>query len=162
MTQPETIIRHATPADAASLGNLGAQLVRVHHEYDRARFIPPTDDTARGYGGFLASQTQEPDAMVLVAEREGSVIGYAFGSVEGMDWMALRGPAGVLHDIVVSESARGTGIGTQLLRAMLAELKSRGVPRIVLSTAAKNDGSRRLFEDAGFRETMVEMTMESE
>ncbi len=153
-------IRPATPADAAALGQLGAQLVRVHHEYDRERFIPPTPHTEQGYGGFLAEQTREPESIVLVAERDGAVVGYAFGSVEGQDWMALRGPAGVLHDIVVEDAARGAGIGTALLTAVIDALRERGVPRVVLSTAARNEGARRMFARAGFRETMVEMTQE--
>ena len=85
------------------------RLVRVHHEYDRQCFIPPTKHTEQRYGGFLAEQTSEPDSIVLVAERGGMVVGYAFASVEGQDWMSLRGPAGVLHDIVMDDAARGFG-----------------------------------------------------
>jgi ribosomal protein S18 acetylase RimI-like enzyme len=98
--------------------------------------------------------------MVLVAEREGEVIGYAYGGVEGHDWMALRGPAGVLYDIVVDPAFRGHGIGRTLLDAALAALEARGVARVVLSTAEQNEAAQRLFARAGFRRTMVEMTRE--
>jgi ribosomal protein S18 acetylase RimI-like enzyme len=39
-------------------------------------------------------------------------------------------------------------------------LKSRGAPRVVLSTAEKNHAAQRLFDRAGFRRTMIEMTRE--
>ena len=39
------------------------------------------------------------------------VIGYTYAGVEGHDYMALRGPAGVLHDVVVDPAHRGHGIG---------------------------------------------------
>ena len=47
-----------------------------------------------------------------------------------------------------------------LLDAALAFFKSRGTPRAVLSTAARNETAQRLFEAAGFRRTMIEMTVE--
>jgi RimJ/RimL family protein N-acetyltransferase len=44
---------------------------------------------------------------------------------------------------------------------MLARLEALGAPRVVLLTAWQNDGAQALFEKAGFRRTMVEMTRES-
>ena len=44
--------------------------------------------------------------------------------------------------------------------ATLAELKGRGAPRVVLSTAEQNGSAQRLFARAGFRRTMIEMTRE--
>jgi ribosomal protein S18 acetylase RimI-like enzyme len=88
------------------------------------------------------------------------VVGYAYAGVEGPDWMSLRGPAGVLHDIVVDPEHRGRGAGRLLLDAALEFLKSRDAPRVVLSTAARNAPAQRLFESAGFRHTMIEMARE--
>jgi ribosomal protein S18 acetylase RimI-like enzyme len=161
MSQPSIItIRPARPDDAGALGRLGALLVAVHHGFDAARFIAPGPGTERGYGRYLASQLGRDDALVLVAEREGEVVGYAYAGVEGNDWMALRGPAGVLYDIVVDERHRGKGVGRRLLDAALEALAARGAPRVVLSTATKNQAAQRLFERAGFRPTMLEMTRE--
>jgi ribosomal protein S18 acetylase RimI-like enzyme len=155
-------IRPATSDDAAALGRLGALLVRTHHEFDSARFIPATAATARGYGSWLASQVIEPDIVMLVAEHAGDVIGYAYAGVEGPDYMLLRGPAGVVHDLVVDPSHRGHRVGQMLLDAAIAALSARGVPRIVLSTATQNERAQRLFARAGFRVTMLEMTREVE
>ena len=47
-----------------------------------------------------------------------------------------------------------------LLDATLTELGRRGAPRVVLSTAERNEAAQRLFARAGFRRTMVEMTRE--
>ena len=155
-------IRPATPADVPHLGRLGALLVRTHHDFDARRFIPATEGTAQGYGSFLGAQLQDPDVMVLVAEQDGVVVAYSYSAVEGFDYMSLRGPAGVLHDIVVDPAHRGRHVGRVLLEATLAALAKRGVPRVVLSTAERNEPAQRLFERAGFRRTMVEMTRELE
>ncbi|MDQ6871432.1 MAG: GNAT family N-acetyltransferase [Gemmatimonadota bacterium] len=153
-------IRRATPADLTAVGRLGALLVRTHHDFDPRRFIAATSRTENGYGSFLGSQLDEPDIIVLVAERSGEVLGYTYAGVEGIDYMALRGPAGVLYDIVVDPAYRRQGVGRMLLDATLKALESRGAPRVVLSTAERNAAAQHLFERAGFRRTMIEMTRE--
>lgn len=157
---PAATLRPATPADLPVLGRLGALLVRVHHEFDALRFIAAAPGTEDAYASFLGSQLRNPDVIVLVAEREGEVIGYTYAGVEGRDYMALRGPAGVLYDIVVDPAHREGGVGRMLLDATLAELRARGAPRVVLQTAERNENAQRLFARAGFRRTMVEMTRE--
>ena len=153
-------IRLATTADVKALGRLGALLVETHYEFDRLRFIAPTSQTADRYGAFLETQLNAPSVLVFVAERNGEVIGYTYAGVEGFDYMSLRGPAGALYDIVVDPAHRGRGVGRLLLDATLAELKARGAPRVVLSTAEQNESAQRLFARAGFRRTMIEMTRE--
>jgi ribosomal protein S18 acetylase RimI-like enzyme len=159
---PAVTIRPAAPADLPAIGRLGALLVRVHHGFDPERFIPATPQTEQGYASFLATQLAKPNVVVLVAERDGEVLGYTYAGLEGFDYMALRGPAGALYDIVVDPAHRGRGVGRQLLDATLAELKARGAPRVVLSTAERNETAQRLFARAGFRRTMIEMTRELE
>jgi ribosomal protein S18 acetylase RimI-like enzyme len=97
---------------------------------------------------------------VLVAERDGEVLGYTYAGVEGTDYMALRGPAGVVYDVVVDPAQRRNGVGRMLLDAALEALKARGAPRAVLSTAEQNVAAQHLFDRAGFRRTMIEMTRE--
>ncbi len=157
---PVDSIRQATPADMAAIGKLGALLVRAHHDFDPKRFIAATPQTARGYGSFLGTQLDNPDVIVLVAERGGEVIGYTYSGVEGTDYMELRGPAGVVYDIVVDPAHRGRGVGRMLMEATLQALKARGSPQVVLSTAERNEPAQRLFERVGFRRTMIEMTRE--
>jgi ribosomal protein S18 acetylase RimI-like enzyme len=74
--------------------------------------------------------------------------------------MSLRGPAGVAHDLVVDPAHRRQGIGRLLLDATLKALKAMGAKQVVLSTAEGNEPAQRLFADAGFRRTMIEMTRE--
>ena len=154
------IVRPAAPVDVPAIGRLGAILVRTHHEFDPRRFIAATPQTAQGYGSFVGSQLRESSVVVLVAERDGEVVGYTYAGVEGHDYMELRGPAGVLYDIVVDPAHRGLGVGRMLLDATLAALETRGAPRVLLSAAERNEAAQRLFDRAGFRRTMIEMTRE--
>ena len=153
-------IRPATPADLTAIGKLGALLVRTHHDFDPERFMAATARTEKSYGSFLGTQLDEPNIVILVAERDSEVIGYTYAGVEGNDYMSLRGPAGVVYDLVVDPAHRRQGVGRMLLDATLEVLKSRGAPRVVLSTAEQNAAAQRLFDRAGFRRTMIEMTRE--
>lgn len=143
-----------------AVGRLGALLVRLHHDFDPQRFMAETPGTEQGYGSFLGTQLDDPDVIVLVAESCGEVVGYTYAGVEDVDYMSLRGPAGVLYDIVVDPGHRGHGVGRMLLEATIAALEGKGAPRVVLSTAERNGNAQRLFESAGFRRTMIEMTRE--
>jgi ribosomal protein S18 acetylase RimI-like enzyme len=153
-------VRPAIAADRDSLGRLGALLVAEHHDFDPKRFIAPLPNLAERYGDFLIGQSLRPDMRVLVARRVDQVVGYAFAGVEGKDYMALRGPAGVIYDLVVDPDHRRQGIGSVLLSATLEALAGLGAPRALLFTADKNHVAQALFDKSGFRRTMIEMTLE--
>ncbi|MDP9204110.1 MAG: GNAT family N-acetyltransferase [Gemmatimonadota bacterium] len=153
-------IRPATPTDLTGIGRLGALLVRTHHDLDPERFIAATSRTEKSYGSYLGTQLDEANIVILVAERAGEGIGYTYAGVEATDYMSLRGPAGVLYDIVVDPAHRKQGVGRMLLDATLDALKARGATQVVLSTAERNASAQRLFDRAGFRRTMIEMTRE--
>ena len=153
-------IRRAEAADAGRLGALGAALMRQHYAFDPQRFLAAGVHAESGYASFLRSQLEQNDAIVLVAEADGRVIGYLFAALEPMSWKELRGPAGFIHDVLIEDSARDSGAGTALIEAALAWMRERGAARAILGTAARNTAAQRLFERLGFRPTMIEMTRE--
>ena len=156
----ELTVRPARPDDEEAVGRLGAMLVEEHHEFDPKRFIAPVPELPQRYGQFLVSRIGRSGMVVLVAERAGERIGYAFGGMEGNDYMALRGPAGVLYDLVVDPAHRRQGVGSALMDAALEALSTLGAPRVLLFTAEKNGAAQELFAGRGFRRTMIEMTRE--
>src|SRR5688500_8146988 len=139
MAQGDFVIRRARRADLGALGRLGATLLRVHHEFDRARFMTPGDDPEGGYAWFLGTQLTKRDVRVFVAEREGAIVGYVYAAVEPQSWKELRDEAGFIHDVLVEESARDAGVARALLDAAMAWLQDRDVPRVVLWTAHANE-----------------------
>lgn len=160
MIRSMTVVRKAERRDLHSLGRLGAMLMRTHYAFDPHRFLAAYDDAERGYGSFLGSMLESEEDCLFVAEQDGVVVGYVWGALEPMSWKELRGPAGFIHDLAVSDEARQSGIGKKLMDAATAWLRERGAPRVILWTAAPNDAARALFRRMGFRETMVEMTLE--
>ena len=153
-------IRRATSADLDAAARLGALLLRVHYEFDQKRFMQPGPGSEEGYTWFLRSQLDNPDALMLVAERDHEIVGYLYASIEPLNWKELRERAGFVHDILVTEESRGGGTAQALMDEAFTWMRAKNVPRVLLWTAAPNDRARRLFERLGFRPTMVEMTKE--
>ena len=153
-------IRRATTSDLPTLGRLGAELMRVHQKLDSRRFLPTGPDSETRYAAFLGDAIENDEAAVIVAERDGVVAGYLYAEIEPPSLKELRDTAGFIHDILVTERHRRAGIAKALLAAALGWLRERGVRQVILGTAWENEGARRLFRSAGFRETMIEMSLE--
>lgn len=160
MQTNDTIIRRAATVDLPTLGRLGALLVRTHHAFDQARFMAPRPDADESYAWFLGTQLERDDTVIFVAERGGQVLGYVYAGIEPLNWKELRDEAGFIHDLVVDEKGRRSGLAAALIQHAADWLRERGMPRAILWTADQNDAAQQLFTRAGFRRTMVEMTME--
>ncbi len=156
----DVVIRPARRADLPSLGRLGALLLRTHYDFDRERFLAPGDNVEDGYAWFLGTQLRQQDTAIFVADRGGEVLGYVYAGIEPHSWKELRDEAGFIHDIVVDERGRRTGLASKLIDRAVEWLRERGMPRVVLWTAEPNDAAQRLFAALGFRRTMIEMTRE--
>jgi ribosomal protein S18 acetylase RimI-like enzyme len=158
MTEPVRV-RPATREDLPDLGKMAGALVRFHHALDPLRFFL-LEGVEKGYAHFLSGSLSDHDTIVLVAERGGALVGYAYARLEPRDWNALLDACGALHDIFVVPTERRSGVAGALLEGVVARLTTLGAPRLVLSTATGNEAAQRLFERHGFRRTMIEMTRE--
>jgi ribosomal protein S18 acetylase RimI-like enzyme len=96
----------------------------------------------------------DPSGILLLAERDGRVVGMLIGEVEdepeGSDTFAIPDRVAHLHDVAVLPEARGGGIGHALMAGFEAELRERGVVSYGLDVMAGNDGARRFYEALGF------------
>jgi ribosomal protein S18 acetylase RimI-like enzyme len=153
-------IRRGVQSDLPALGRLGAALMRQHYEFDRQRFIAPPAHPEDGYAWFLGTQLDAEDAVILVAHENDVILGYVYAAIEPMSWKELRDRCGYIHDVIVDSSHRRHGVASALMNAAFGWLKSQGAPRVVLGTASANEAAQRLFDQLGFRRTMIEMTRE--
>jgi ribosomal protein S18 acetylase RimI-like enzyme len=152
-------IRQATADDLGAAAVLGAEIVRLHHATDPKRFFM-LEDIEQGYAWWLTHELKRPGTVVLVAELEGRVVGYAYGAIEERDWSILADQHGALHDICVTQSARRLGVGRALVREMIDQLKRLGAPQILLRAMVQNQAAQRLAAEFGFKPSMVEMTLD--
>jgi ribosomal protein S18 acetylase RimI-like enzyme len=152
-------IRRAVSADLEQAAVLGAQIVRIHHATNPRRFFM-LEDPEKGYVWWLQKELERKEAVVLVAELEGAIVGYAYGAIEQRDFSILVDRHGAFHDLCVAESVRRSGIGQLLARAMIRELEQLDAPRILLRAMVQNEAAQRLAQSLGFVPTMLELTRE--
>lgn len=107
-------------------------------EIELATFTMPWSEAT--FRGLL----RRTDSDLFVADRSGSVIGYAvFWSVTDQ---------GELGNVAVSPLHRGKGIGTRLVEAVLDRAAEKGVREIFLEVRRSNYGAQDLYKSFGFVE----------
>ena len=95
----------------------------------------------------------DPRLVVLVAERDGQVVGASYSS-----WYRPKAAyrTSVETSIVLDGDHVGTGVGTRLYRALLEELAAAGVHRAYAVVTIPNDASVALHHKLGFRDLGTE------
>jgi ribosomal protein S18 acetylase RimI-like enzyme len=118
------------------------------------RLIPQLSSSSRPI--TLAELTEIVDgaSTVLFAARRGTDI------VGLLTLVVFRIPTAVrawIEDVVVDESARGSGVGEALSRAALAEAVRRGAKTVELTSRPSREAANRLYQRIGFvrRDTNV-------
>ena len=151
-------VRRANRDDARTIAEFAVKLVEQHRQYDPVRFAQLGDRD--GMAWFYGGQTEADDAVVLVAEIDYRVVGFAYMEYQSRNYMELSTASVRLQDIFVEEAARATGAGKKLIEAAIEESKRFEAAKVLLSVAAKNTFAQEFFKHQGFRTTMFEMMLE--
>jgi len=144
MTDP--LIRPATTADAAAIAAIYAPIVAdtaISFEEE----VPDAAEMARRIESLTAD-----GFPYLAAERDGTVLGYAYGSLH-RSRAAYRWSADV--SVYVDAATRGEGIGRALFGALLPALKAAGYHAAFAGITLPNRSSIGLHEAMGFTKVGV-------
>ncbi len=69
-------------------------------------------------------------------------------------------PFGLLEDVYVEESQRGTGIGTRLVRAVIDAAREANCYKLIATSRESRPKVHELYERLGFRNYGVEFRMD--
>jgi len=121
----------------------------------RAIYAPTIETTAISFELTVPTVEEMAERIIgrqpahpwLVAERDGTVAGYAYaGRFSGRaayDWS-------VETSVYVDSAARGSGVGRELYAALMALLEAQGYRQAMAGIALPNPASVALHERAGF------------
>lgn len=88
---------------------------------------------------------QFPDAISLIVTRERTAIGRLLLDCESWRWHII--------DIALLPAECGRGAGTNILEALAASARRRGIAALTLSVLTANLAARRFYQRQGFAET---------
>jgi GNAT superfamily N-acetyltransferase len=132
---PELLFRSFVPADQAAVRTLVLNGLGDHFGTIDETMNPDLDDIA---GHYLA-----PGHRVLVAEREGKIVGSGI--------LIEESPGiGRLVRMSVDKRLRGQGIGKRLVRRLIAEARERGYTRLLVETNDDWSDAIGLYLSCGF------------
>jgi glucosamine-phosphate N-acetyltransferase len=86
--------------------------------------------------------------LYLCGTEDDRIVGFVSLSIKNDLWQAAN--LGHVDELVVDESVRGAGLGTQLLNAIIAEAKGRGCARVELDSAFQRKKAHEFYERNGF------------
>ncbi|HEX9009910.1 MAG TPA: GNAT family N-acetyltransferase [Holophagaceae bacterium] len=128
-------IRPARPGDADRLACLTGQL----------GYPAPPEAIQDRLDRLMAVE----DQVVLVAEGDGEVVGWA---QVGRGLTLESGAQAELVGLVVDEAWRGRGIGAALVAAAEDWARDRGLPRLRVRSNVTREATHRFYRNLGFEE----------
>jgi GNAT superfamily N-acetyltransferase len=91
----------------------------------------------------------DPNNTLLVAEREGRVVGTF--QLTLIQHVAYRGGlVAQIENLIVDPAVRGQGVGEHMMRWAIEEARARGCFRVQLTSNKTRDRAHRFYETLGF------------
>jgi GNAT superfamily N-acetyltransferase len=147
------VVRPARPGDAADLARNWLDAARHYAELDADTFQVPAADGLVEWFGELLGRPPSDDAVWLVAEVDGRVVGDVVGRLEPPVEDAARqllrdlGRVRLRVDALGVETAyRRRGVGARLMRAVEEWGRAKGAVRSVLTTYGASPLSVPFYE----------------
>lgn len=139
---PDVEIRRVRPEEQVATGDL------VEAAYAAGGLL----DNDRGYGAHVRDVTGRAGQVpVLVALREGRIVGSVTICPAGSGWSELARPGEVeFRFLGVSPDAQGTGVARALVGAVEAYAVEHGLERLVLCVISDNIAAEAVYERMGF------------
>ncbi|NLG48602.1 MAG: GNAT family N-acetyltransferase [Chloroflexi bacterium] len=134
-------IREATPDDAETIVALIGELAAMEGE------------TSPLTAGYAAAYLSRPGVGVLLAEEAGQALGLLSYGIRANLYHA--GDTCVIDELVVREDARGRGVGSALLRAVISRAQAAGCAEISVSTMPDNARAIAFYRQHGFTDEAV-------
>ena len=139
-------IRRITASDVASAAALLAELGYPTTEAD--------------LGERLKAIATNPDDAVLVAAEDGNILGLV--SVHSFEMIHRPGRLGRITSLIVAASARGRGLGTNLLAAAEKHLRAYGCAKLEVTSGEQRSSAHDFYAANGYKEERVRFTKTSD
>lgn len=148
-------IRKASIEDIDKILPIRLEIHQYHVELDK--LYEAKVDLKDKFKTQLELILTESSELVLVAEEEGNILGYALGKLKDPHFLFNHPRSGHIDDVGITASARNKGIGEKLVHELVNWFKSNGAERIDLKVHAGNESGITFWKKMGFTDFMHEM-----
>ena len=138
-------VRRATPEDFDAIAELW-------REFDHT-VPPPTHEGPVDHAKELSqiAEILASETAFLALDDDGTPVGFALAR--------RRAPGyGTLTDLFVRQLDRRSGVGTELMRQVLAAFREQGIEQVDLDVVAANTVARTLYQRWGLKDEVMIMT----
>lgn len=149
--QPMTYtIRSAKFSDCASL----ADLLRQVGWFEFIKSKSPEEATEHIQAHLAECLADESHSVYVGVDGTGEVLGYV--SVHWLAYLFMPGPEGFISELFLRPSARGQGLGAELLETVKTEGIERGAHRLsLLNNRTRESYERGFYQKQGWEERPV-------
>jgi len=146
--------------DVARLVELWTRLMNGHAEMDPRFALTP--DAPQQMSRRFQSLLQDRDALILVSETAGDVVGFGVGHLDA-NLSFFRGPIiGFISDVYVLEEYRRQGRAARLVNTLRGWFIQNRASSIQLHAAACNPGAHAFWRSMGFTDFLIRMWLDLE
>ena len=96
--------------------------------------------------------------LKITAEENGEVAGVVYLYI--LYNSVHKEPCGFLEYVIVDEKFQGQGIGTQLVKEVIAEAKARGCYKLVACSRTGKEQIHQWYENMGFKKHGIEFRID--
>jgi ribosomal protein S18 acetylase RimI-like enzyme len=146
-------VRPGRRDDAAEAARLWIQSAEEHTLYDHV--YSTVTDAEKIMSRFLADLSSNSYSCLLVAERDGEVIGFLSGELREGSLTFKPKTWAAVEDVYVAPGYRSLGVGHSLFEEFQKWAQVKGADGVSLQVAAGNARARKFYEELGFREVSV-------
>jgi ribosomal protein S18 acetylase RimI-like enzyme len=153
------VIRPATTLDLPAIAQLHISVAAELRNLAPEGFgTSPDNLPGRGdVAGTFRDTLDDSDAVLLVAEVDGRLVALASGWQENTADELFDAPFFTVEYVEVAEEYRGQGLASQLLEALEAEARRRGITQLDLRVMVGNEAARSLYERVGYQTLELRM-----
>ena len=151
---PDLDIRTFAPSDLEGVVRLTLELQDFERQF-AADHAAPGQAFGQWYVNRLLGELREQDGVLLVATQNDTVCGFSAGLVE--DDPEARSRYFYIAELAVTESMRGHGIGTRLIRAMEGVARARGLATVVIGVLAASARVHGFYNRLGYRDDAIRL-----
>lgn len=141
-------IREAKPEDLDQLTQYGIDLLMQHAEFDS--YFTPIEKVDKIYRIFLEGCLSSDNKLLLVAEKEGQLAGYAAGEIQTRSPVFKVAQSGYINDVFVKQEFRKLGIATKFLKNLKQWFQANHIEHVELSVLTKNEIGIKTWRKFGF------------